>query len=200
MINLVSYKDSDHSYSVEGTSVPSMTQLMEYTGVIKKSDWEIPEKYAIRGTEIHAMTELVDLGLFDPFLCSDSAYPFIMQYERFLEENEVEILESETIVFNDKLFYAGRKDRLCLLNGKRTLLDIKSGAKARWHVVQLAGYAQGDCEQLVDLYLQPFDYKIHIWKDSEREEAEQVLEAMSKCYYFSHPRDYKKLLKIKEKV
>ena len=50
--------------------------------------------------------------------------------------------------------YAGKYDLMVEIQGKRVLIDIKTGAKAKWHPVQLAAYAmQSKPHSAMDLYL-----------------------------------------------
>lgn len=46
----------------------------------------------------------------------------------------------ETAVFSNKPCYAGRIDMLCKVDGKLTLLDIKTGKEYDNHVIQAAAY------------------------------------------------------------
>jgi len=198
----INFNEAGHEYFVSlpktRVRIPSITQIMKETGVIKPSTFEIPERYAERGTEVHLMTELMDEGLFSEQMCSAESLPFMYQYEQFLLDHDVEYLESEEIVFNENLFIAGRYDRLWKIDGDSHLTDTKTtSAKHREHVVQVAFYATGvpDKVRLSNLYLRENEYKLHTWLESERQEALAVLEAMSRCYWFAHPRDYKLLMK-----
>jgi len=201
----ITYDDFGHEYrvvdGVKSIRIPSITQIMKETGIIKPSTYEIPEMYANRGTEVHAMTELMDTGLYDHMFCSAESIPFMLQYEQFLLDHDIEYLESEKIVFNESLFIAGRYDRLWKIDGDLHLTDIKTtSAKMRDHVVQVAFYAINviGYPRISNLYLHETDYKPHTWLESERIEALEVLDAMSRCYWFAHPRDYKALRKIQE--
>jgi hypothetical protein len=40
--------------------------------------------------------------------------------------------------------YAGRLDLVALIRGRRVLVDLKTGAKAKWHHAQLAAYARAE--------------------------------------------------------
>jgi hypothetical protein len=202
---IINYLDDCHEYFVASEKtrvrIPSITQVMKETGIIRPSTFEIPEMYAHRGTEVHAMSELMDEGLFVEGMCSAEALPFLYQYEQFLLDHDVEYMESEKIVFNDHLLIAGRYDRLWRIDGDLHLTDEKTtSAKLREHVVQVVFYASGIPEKvkLSNLYLHEDSYKLHVWPEAERVEANAVLEAMSKCYWFAHPRDYKAARKIQE--
>jgi len=198
----INFDEAGHEYFVSlpktRVRIPSITQIMKETGVIKASTFEIPERYAERGTEVHFMTELMDEGLYTEQMCSAESLPFMYQYEQFLLDHDVEYLESEEIVFNEHLYIAGKYDRLWIIDGDRHLTDTKTtSAKHREHVVQVAFYATGvpDKVRLSNLYLRENEYKLHTWLESERQEALEVLEAMSRCYWFAHPRDWKLLMK-----
>ena len=202
---IIQYNEDGHEYFVSTPKtrvhIPSITQIMKETGIIKASTFEIPEMYANRGTEVHSMTELMDSGLYTEWMCSAEALPFMYQYEQFLLDHDVEYLESEEIVFNENLFIAGRYDRLWKIDGDLHLTDIKTtSAKLREHAVQVAFYALGvgGNMRLSNLYLHENDYKLYTWTELEKNEAMEVLDAMSRCYWFAHPRDYKALRKIQE--
>jgi len=201
----IEYNEDGHEYFVSSPKtrvrIPSITQIMKETGIIRPSTFEIPEMYANRGTEVHSMTELMDMGLFTDRMCSAESLPFMYQYEQFLLDHDVEYMESEKIVFNENLFIAGRYDRLWKIDGFHHLTDIKTtSAKMREHSVQVAFYALGlgDGTLLSNLYLHETDYKLHTWTEVDEVEATMILDAMSRCYWFAHPRDYKALRKIQE--
>lgn len=199
------FDEGAHEYrivdGVKSVHIPSITQLIEYCGVAKPSDWEIPQKYADRGKEVHSLTELMDIGLYDHTLCSKESISYMLQYELFLLEHDVEIIESEEMVFSEQLFICGRLDRYWKVDGFFHLTDIKTtSAKMREHCIQVAFYAMCKGGQMLisDLYLHEFDYKLHTWTEQETCEAVGILDAMSRIYWFAHPRDYKALMKIRD--
>jgi len=199
------YNDEDHEYSIQYDPtrkivIPSTTQLLQYAHVVDSS--YIDPHYAIDGTEIHTMTEMVDNGLYIPELVEDRVHAALVAYEQFLVENDVEWEETEEIIFHEDLFYAGTKDRLGTVNGVRYLVDLKSGNKYRWHILQLAGYfmCEPNAVEVSDLYLGACDYKFHPWKKSELQNAIDVFASIAKIYWYNHPMDYKRLLKIKKEI
>jgi len=137
------YNPDNHEYSIQYDPerkivVPSVTQLLEYGHLVDNSF--IPPHYADDGTEIHTMTELMDKGLYDASLCVDRVHAAMVGYEQFLLEHDVVWELTEQKVFHNELFYAGTLDRLGTVDGNPFLVDIKSGQKYRWHVVQVAAY------------------------------------------------------------
>ena len=176
-------------------AVPSVTQILKTVGLI--SSYPIPSQYAERGTEIHELTELVDQGKFLPEFASDEVYPYISSYEQFLDEHEVNILGSESMVFSELHFYAGIYDRLCELDGDLVLVDIKTGGKERWHRVQLGMYLEGlkdsrDVSKIktADLYLTPDSYKL-VYTENDLD-----IKSLLDVYWFGRPQPLKQYRKL----
>jgi len=63
----------------------------------------------------------------------------VMRYAFFGEE-PTGIESVELVVCEPKLGYAGRLDRVAVINGHRFILDIKTGEKQPWHRLQLGAY------------------------------------------------------------
>lgn len=199
------YNPDNHEYSIQYDPerkivVPSVTQLLEYGHLIDTS--YIAPHYAEDGTEIHTMTELMDKGLYDASLCVDRVHAAMVGYELFLLDHDVVWEQTEQMVFHDTLFYAGTLDRLGTVDGNPFLVDIKSGQKYRWHVVQVAAYRM--CKpnlsaQCADLYLGSCEFKWHPWGEGIAEAA-SLFEDIVKLYWWNHPMDYKRLLKMQEEL
>lgn len=195
MRELLNYDDENHEYFIladRAIHIPSVSEILKPI----MSEFEIPSFYAERGTLVHEATELYDHGKYLPELVDPMIIPHMVAYDNFHQEHDVEYEESEMMVFNEDLFYAGRLDRIWKVDGKLCLTDIKTGGKYRWHPLQLVGYDLA-CEgelTLSSLYLREFEYKWHEWKDVE--EAERIFLALIDVYWFQHPADYKRLKKL----
>lgn len=195
MKELLNYDDENHEYFIladRAIHIPSVSEILNPI----MSDFELPEKYRIRGKMVHEATELYDDGKYLPELVSDKVVPYMIAYDNFHQEHDVEYEESEMMVFNEDLFYAGRLDRIWKVDGKYFLTDIKTGGKYRWHPLQLVGYDLA-CKSelsLSSLYLREFEYKWHEWGDVT--EATSLFLALVKIYWFQHPADLKRLKKI----
>ncbi len=197
---MIDYNDTIHEYSLEGIHLPSVSELLKpVTG-----DYECAPMYAERGTTVHNLTELWDTGLYFPELADDELTTYMLAYEDFHDSHEAEVEEIELIVFNKELMYAGRLDRIWNIDGQLHLTDIKTGGKYKQHLFQLCAYQMAlhmQTLKLSNLYLNPFNFKLHEWKPEEQIYGNRMVEALSMVYWDNHRRDRKALDKIvKEEV
>jgi len=189
------FTEEGHEYTLEGIHVPSVSELMSPI----LSDFEIDPKYAERGTAVHNLTELWDNGLYFPELADDELAPYMLAYEDFHDTYDVEVIEMEEIVFNPRLMYAGRLDRLWMIDGAEHLTDIKTGGKYKQHLFQNCAYQMAlpvRTRILSNLYLNPFNFRLHEWKQEEQVYGYKMVEALSMVYWDNHRRDRKALEKI----
>lgn len=199
------YNPDNHEYSIQYDPerkivVPSVTQLLEYGHLVDNSF--IAPHYAEDGTEIHTMTELMDQGMYEPSLCVDRVHAAMVGYEQFLLDHDVVWEQTEQMVFHNELFYAGTLDRLGMVDGKRFIVDLKSGSRYRWHIVQLAGYLMCEPEpaEVADLYLGSAQYNFHPWKEDDVNDAATLFRNLSALYWWNRPMDHKRLLKMQEEL
>jgi hypothetical protein len=140
-----------NKYVVDSYRYVSVTEVLSLSGWARydKVDPVVLSRAAERGSLVHDATEEVDDGTFNVEEFREDLIPYIDGYEKFMREHEYEVLESEIVVFNHKYKYAGQLDRICMLDGKKTLLDIKTSAqrKPEWGL-QLAGYEMAYGEEL----------------------------------------------------
>ena len=164
-----------NKYVVEGFRYVSVTEVLQFSGWARydKVNPVVLNRAAERGSLVHDATELVDDGTFVESEFREDLLEYISGYRKFMREHDYEVLESEIVVFNHKYKYAGQLDRICMLDGKKTLLDIKTSAqrKPEWGL-QLAGYEMAYGEELerrvtlrlglgyyeIDNFLNPADY------------------------------------------
>jgi hypothetical protein len=132
-----------NKYIVDGYRYVSVTEVLQFSGWARydKVDPVILNRAAERGSLVHDATELVDDGTFVESEFREDLSEYIIGYQKFVEEHDYSVLESEIVVFNHKYKYAGQLDRICMLDGKKTLLDIKTSSqrKPEWGL-QLAAY------------------------------------------------------------
>jgi len=142
----VEYFPEDHEYFLDGIKVNSVTQIIEIAHPTERhcSD-DVWERAGAFGTNVHDMIALYDKDDLNIKELDPALLPYLTGWQRFLREKEFEIVGSEQIVSSKKYMYAGRLDRKGLYNGKLTLLDIKTGTRAKESLVktelQTAAYA-----------------------------------------------------------
>ena len=99
---------------------------------------------ATRGTAVHALTELVDRGQNLPSL-PDEVAADLAAYRNTISQVDVEAVE--LFVVCDELQTAGTADRIVRWDGRRMILDLKTGSTLdySWGAIaqQLAIYAHG---------------------------------------------------------
>ncbi len=164
----LSFIEGTHQYfladgGVIQAELPALTNILKAVGVIDDR-WYKPE-HAERGKAIHRALEVIDLyetGLGKPLDWATVEPEFlgwIEAYQKFKENYNPTFLwhDIEEPTYNKQFLYACTPDRVF----GTTLMDIKTGAPAPWHQLQLTGCAAAlqsqdiEIEYLYGLYLKP---------------------------------------------
>ena len=144
MINLnPTFTSEDHRYSDDAGNVyPSVTTVIERW-------WPVDTRWfnqaaAQRGTEIHAQTAAMDklgMSVEDAMAINPDHALYLRAWHAFCENNLHEWYWIEQRFVCEVLEYAGTVDRVAKLqDGKIAILDIKSGAPAPYHELQIGAY------------------------------------------------------------
>jgi hypothetical protein len=162
--------DDTHTYTVDGQEYPSVTQILKDCGLIDIT-WYTDET-AQRGTFVHECLQLIDQGTPSVLLdYGEDIGGYINAYLQFKKDALYKILQIEKPLYSSEYGFAGTPDRICELNGKYSIIDIKTGQKQDWHRLQLSGYKLllGESKPLLyGLYLKNTGkYKLEPYKDSE---------------------------------
>lgn len=141
------FDPSRHIYTVAGIEVVSVTRVLSRLG-LSPTYPDTPEAEAKRnfGTSVHSWTVEVDqveatsippdhkFPSEDICKCGDA-------WSQFKKDYNVQILHTELPVYCHSKEYAGTIDRVAMIDGKLTIIDIKTGNPGRVAGLQLAGYA-----------------------------------------------------------
>lgn len=157
----LNFIEKTHVYLLDGEEIPCVSDLCRFLHreIYKEAPtWQM-EAAAIRGTAVHAATEALDAH--GAAQIPEEYLPYLMAYKGFLEAHDVQWEFSEASMYHPVLLYAGTIDRYGLLDGKRTLLDIKTTytvhrplCKASLNLYRLMLEARGiGVEQLCILHL-----------------------------------------------
>lgn len=136
------FNTNDHSYLYQGKRVPSVTEIIRFLNVdvIGTASREARDAAAERGTRIHEACTVYD---FDPDAEIDGdIVGYVQAYADFRRDYGIRDWLLYEAMFGNYEF-AGTLDRYGMVDGKPTVLDIKTGSKLHMeaHAVQLAGYA-----------------------------------------------------------
>ena len=125
MAKLLFY-DPPPTYTLDGEVIPSVSELTRFISREIYNDLQqgTLDRAAGRGTAVHKATELLDK--YGKVEATDDIVPYVRAYVSFLKEHEVQWEKIEWAVCSPENDYAGTLDRYGLLDGKRTLADIKS--------------------------------------------------------------------------
>lgn len=147
------YDPETHTYYRKWMqAVPSVTQILQAAGLCGD-----PRFYragaADRGSRVHAILEEMDLYGDSLLEIDDEVRPYVDSYLAWRDKMpEIKMEVEKRIDGSWPIEYAGRADRI---RGPM-VIDIKAGAPAPWHRVQLFAYALALGLELAGaLYLRP---------------------------------------------
>lgn len=120
----LTYEDETHTYKVDGTKVPSVTQVLHYNNPNKYADVDpaVLKKAAERGTAMHqAIEDYEVVGIENAEVEELEGYKILKAIYKwdFLEAEQPILIEYKGH------FIAGRYDQLIKLEGTITLNDFK---------------------------------------------------------------------------
>lgn len=125
MANLLFF-DQGHKYTLDGEELPSVSEICRF---LSREIYGDVSQYhldhaAERGTAIHKACEALDkFGSVD---VQDDILPYVQAYLTFRKEHKAEWDKIEYTTYHKELGYAGTLDRLGKLDGKASILDIKT--------------------------------------------------------------------------
>ena len=139
----IEFDEQKHLYTVDGVKMPSVTEILSpltarHYGEISKETLRLA---ADRGTAVHEACECLDYGL-----DIDEDFPaewlgYVRAYAEFLNDYRPKWEGIEEMVYHELQGYCGRVDRYGLIDGKMSVLDIKTTATPT-----KANYMAGACQ------------------------------------------------------
>lgn len=137
---------SDHSYWLDGVRIPSATQLIDL-GKIARGKPYYTQAHRDRGSAVHAMAMDYDLGVdLRDQLATTPHRGYVLAYMDIVRQIKPTTLsgdqgweEIEVPDYHPHFRYGVTKDRLGLVFGRHTVMELKSGTLDKASVgVQLA--------------------------------------------------------------
>ena len=125
-MSILQFFDRGHIYMLDGERLPCVSDLCRFLHreIYKDAPlWQM-EAAADRGTKVHAATEALDrTGRAE---IEDGYLPYLQAYAQFRNEHDVQWELIEHPDYHPAHRYAGTIDRYGLVDGFKTLLDIKT--------------------------------------------------------------------------
>lgn len=136
----ITFRPEIHQYLIDGKIAPSVTQVLKAAGVCGSGSF-YTEGAASRGTAVHLATQLIDEGYCTPDEYSASEISgYVQAWENFKARTGFKFDQIEVRVGSPFFMVAGTADRVGRVGIHGYTLDIKTGAPADWHRLQLACY------------------------------------------------------------
>lgn len=179
--NRITFLDNRFYVHPNGNYYPSATTILDaypknagfYEWLKKAGDDadNIRDEAGRKGSVIHDLTEQYDMGVEVSLLDDQGNINCRMnewaQFERYIEFRtrfKPEIIDIEQNLVSDVLGFGGTRDRIIKLNGKKYLLDIKTGNAIYNHFwLQLEAYTQLE----YDINKETFDGICILWLNAK---------------------------------
>lgn len=169
MARILSFNEDSHEYQINGEVIPSVSEIIRFIsrevyGDVLQSTLDFA---ADRGARVHKATQMLDVV--HDVECDEDIVPYVSAYVQFLRDHKPKWEMIERSMYNPELMYGMTIDRYGILDGKKTLVDIKTSSNIQkaLHGAQLNLYRMGlvangfDVERAVILRLtKEGEYKI----------------------------------------
>ena len=133
----IAFNPENHSYLLDGRSVPSVTQIISETA---GHGWQAAQWYLDRGKAIHACAAFIAQGKefkFDPRLAG-----YVLALQKFFSEVKPEVFGNEVYVASSLYGFAGTLDLYGRIGTMNFIIDWKHSIDKKRMPLQLGGYSQ----------------------------------------------------------
>lgn len=125
------FDEQSHSYTLDGRVLPSVTTVIKDNGLgddFAAVDAATLEHARQRGTAVHAALHYLDEGTLDETTVDPIVAPYVVAWQRFKAERGVLITEMEQRFADAVYGFAGTVDRIAIIDGLITVIDVKTGS------------------------------------------------------------------------
>jgi len=136
------FDEESHCYRLNGSVLPSVTTVIKEAGLSPHyGSNAVPARD--RGAAVHKALELMDNALeLDQSTIEEGWRPYLAAYQKFTKECCPIWRHVELRGYHKTLLYAGTIDRVGIVLGRDSVLDVKTGALLPWTALQAAAYAE----------------------------------------------------------
>lgn len=139
---MIDFDEELHVYSDGGIVIPSVTQVLKKAGLIDDRFYNAEARD--RGSAVHALCERYANGeRVDSINRPLDGLEYVNAFSRWMHDRKAYPLNLESVVSHtiNGNRYAGKFDGIYQIDGRRVLIDVKTGCKSKWHKIQLAAYS-----------------------------------------------------------
>jgi len=142
-MNGLTFDADTHTYRYNGNVVPGVTSILAPLTDFGSVPTHVLQAASDFGTAVHYACELDDLGELDEGQLDAALAPYLEGWRKFSKDYAVVWSLIEQRVYHKSMGYAGTLDRMGMVKGLSTVVDIKSSAQLYPAVgPQLAAYQQ----------------------------------------------------------
>ena len=145
MARILSFNEDSHEYQINGEVIPSVSEIIRFISREVYGDvvQSVLDNAADRGTRVHKATQMLDVV--HDVECDEDIVPYVQAYVQFLRDHKPKWELIERSMYNPQLMYGLTIDRYGELDGKKTLVDIKTSSSVQkvLHGAQLNLYRMG---------------------------------------------------------
>ncbi|GAA4401125.1 hypothetical protein [Quisquiliibacterium transsilvanicum] len=139
---MLTFDEQTHTYYLNGQKVPGVTSVLSPLTDFSRVPPHVLQAASDFGKAVHRACELHDLGELDHNTLDPALWSYLDAWIAFSADHSVEWEQIEQPAYNATMRYAGTPDRFGKVNGRPTVVDIKSTAQLYPAVgPQLAAYA-----------------------------------------------------------
>ena len=145
MARIMTFNSDKHEYEVDGELMPSVSEIIRFISreVYGDVTQYVLDNAADRGTRVHNATQMLDVV--HDVECDEDIVPYVQAYVDFLKKYNPKWDLIEHSFYNPECKYCGTIDRYGELEGKKTIVDIKTSSSIQkvLHGAQLNLYRMG---------------------------------------------------------
>ena len=142
----LTFNDEKHLYALDGQFIPSVSMIIRQGGLgadFSAIPAQVMERARNLGTAVHSACELFDRQDLDFDALDPNIKPYLSAWQDFNEQNDFQVVGEhiERAIYSKRHWFAGRPDRIGVINEKATIIDIKTSKKVYvQNYLQLAAY------------------------------------------------------------
>jgi hypothetical protein len=140
---MLTFNAERHEYAWQGKPVPGVTRVTLGDPFAGIPSHVLEHKRAI-GLAAHRACELDALGQLDEATVHPAVWPYLLAWRAFIRESGFEVEACEEIFYAEVFGYAGRRDFRGKIDGRRAVVDFKTGLPGLLAAMQTAAYAASE--------------------------------------------------------